>query len=124
MRRRPENETAPLTSVLAEANRNGYGLLPTGAPPGGDAQQAVVGGFCGENVASRIEAAVLRTDLIALVPRTGGATRAVSRFPPIPAPGDPADSGPAGVDPGDALQLRPRARQRDGFLAGGCRVPQ
>ncbi|MEW2493746.1 hypothetical protein AB0942_09385 [Streptomyces nodosus] len=71
----PEEETAPLISVLAEANRNGYVTVfsqPGLAFPGGDAQRAAVGGFCDENLARRIEAAVLRTDLIALVTRPGG----------------------------------------------------
>lgn len=70
----PEEETAPLVPFLAEANRNGYFTdfsQPGLTYPNGDAQRAAVSGFCSEDLANRIAAAALRTDLVAIVTPPG-----------------------------------------------------
>lgn len=66
----PEEETIPLIPYLADANRHGYFTdfsQPGLTYPNGDAQRAAVAGFCTEELADRIAAAVLRTDLIAII---------------------------------------------------------
>ncbi|MEU2859903.1 hypothetical protein ABZ672_16190 [Streptomyces mirabilis] len=70
----PDGETAPLVPYLAEANRHGYVTdfsQPGLTYPDGDAQRAAVSGFCTEDFAERITAAVLRTDLLAIVTPPG-----------------------------------------------------
>ncbi|MFR0358639.1 DUF6919 domain-containing protein [Streptomyces sediminimaris] len=70
----PDEETTSLVPHLAEANRNGYVTdfsQPGLTYPGGDAQRAAVSGFCTEDVADRIGAAVLLTDLVAIVTPPG-----------------------------------------------------
>lgn len=65
----PDEETTPLVHYLAEANRNGYVTdfsQPGTTYPDGDVQRAAVAGFCTEELAERIAAAVLRTDLVVI----------------------------------------------------------
>lgn len=70
----PDEETALLVPVLAEANRHGYVTdfsQPGLTYPDGDAQRAAIAGFCSEDLADRIAAAVLRTDLVAIITPPG-----------------------------------------------------
>lgn len=66
---RPAEETGPLVAALAAACRAGY--VTTNSQPGrplddGAGQRAWVTGFCTEDTADKVKAAVLGTDLITL----------------------------------------------------------
>lgn len=70
----PHAETHDLVPALARANRAGY--VTTNSQPGqpltgGSGQRAYVSGFCTEQLADKIRAAILGTDLIALVTPAG-----------------------------------------------------
>lgn len=63
----PDEETADLVEVLAAVNRAGYFTTCSqpGVPfQGAEAQRAAVEGFCDEEIAARIQAALLPTDLV------------------------------------------------------------
>lgn len=66
---RPDSETAEIIEYLVRANRNGYVTTfsqPARAFTGGGGQRAAVDGFCSEETADRIQAAILGTPLIAI----------------------------------------------------------
>ena len=70
----PAPETSELIPHLTRANRAGY--LTTDSQPGrpltdGCGQRAYVSGFCTEETADKIEAAILGTDLVAIITPPG-----------------------------------------------------